>query len=59
MVQNCLWQPTPLAQAWLNDMFLPPDDFDSPLNAVVVRSGDQTILIDAGHGFDPDVQLPQ
>lgn len=45
--------------AWLNDMFLPPDAFDWPLNAVLVRSGRQTILIDAGLGFDPDLHLPR
>jgi glyoxylase-like metal-dependent hydrolase (beta-lactamase superfamily II) len=41
--------------AWLNDMFLPPDAFDWALNAVVVRSGGRTILIDAGLGLEyPD-----
>ena len=41
--------------AWLNDMFLPPDVFDWALNAVVVRSGGRTILIDAGLGMEyPD-----
>ncbi|OWJ64372.1 MBL fold metallo-hydrolase [Inquilinus limosus] len=45
--------------AWLKDMFLPPDAFDWALNAVVVRSGDQTILVDAGLGFDPDLHLPR
>lgn len=45
--------------AWLNDMFLPPDAFDWSLNAVLVRSGDQTILIDAGLGLDPDLNLPR
>jgi len=44
---------------WLNDMFLPPDAFGWALNVVVVRSGSQTILIDAGLGFDPDLQLPR
>src|SRR6476660_5178229 len=44
---------------WLNDMFLPPDAFDWALNVVVVRSGGQTILIDAGLGFDPDLHLPR
>jgi glyoxylase-like metal-dependent hydrolase (beta-lactamase superfamily II) len=44
--------------AWQSDMFL-PDMFDWPLNAVVVRSGDQTILVDAGLGADPDLHLPQ
>ena len=36
--------------AWLDDVFLPPDAFAWPLNAVVVRSGDQTILVDTGLG---------
>jgi len=45
--------------AWLHDMFLPPDAFDWALNAVVVRSGDQTILVDAGLGFDPDMPVPR
>ena len=45
--------------AWLKDMFLPPDAFDWALNVVVVRSGGQTILIDAGLGFDPDLHLPR
>ncbi|GEP07596.1 MBL fold metallo-hydrolase [Methylobacterium oxalidis] len=45
--------------AWLKDMFLPPDAFDWPLNAVLVRSGEQTILIDAGLGLDPDLHLPR
>jgi glyoxylase-like metal-dependent hydrolase (beta-lactamase superfamily II) len=35
---------------WLDHMFLPPDKFDWPLNVLVVRSGDQTILVDAGVG---------
>jgi glyoxylase-like metal-dependent hydrolase (beta-lactamase superfamily II) len=45
--------------AWLDDMFLPPDAFDWPLNVVVVRSGGQTILIDAGLGSDPNLNLPR
>jgi glyoxylase-like metal-dependent hydrolase (beta-lactamase superfamily II) len=45
--------------AWLDDMFLPPDAFDWALNVVVVRSGRQTILIDAGLGCDPDLHLPR
>src|SRR6195256_3751461 len=45
--------------AWLNDMFLPPDRFDWALNAVVVRSGGRTILIDAGIGMDPGLDLPR
>jgi glyoxylase-like metal-dependent hydrolase (beta-lactamase superfamily II) len=40
--------------AWLKDMFL-PDTFDWALNAVVLRSGGRTILIDAGLGAEfPD-----
>ena len=41
--------------AWLDDMFLPPDVLEWPLNVVVVRSGGRTILIDAGLGVEfPD-----
>jgi glyoxylase-like metal-dependent hydrolase (beta-lactamase superfamily II) len=36
--------------AWLEDMFLPPDAFDWPLNVLVVRSGGRTILVDSGLG---------
>lgn len=36
--------------AWLEAMFLPPDAFDWPLNVLVVRTGSQTILVDAGLG---------
>jgi glyoxylase-like metal-dependent hydrolase (beta-lactamase superfamily II) len=36
--------------AWMADMFLPPDKFDWPLNVLVVRSGDRTILVDSGLG---------
>lgn len=50
----------PMARAaWMRDMFLPPDAFDWPLNAVVVRSGNQTILVDAGLGLDPNLHLPR
>ena len=45
--------------AWLDAMFLPPDMLDWPLNVVVVRSGDRTILVDAGLGADPDLHLPR
>ena len=45
--------------AWMHDMFLPPDAFDWSLNVVVVRSGGQIILIDAGLGADPDLNLPR
>ena len=40
-------------------MFLPQDAFDWSLNVVVVRSGNQTILIDAGLGLDPNLNLPR
>lgn len=50
----------PKARAtWFKDMFLPPDAFDWALNVVVVKSGTQTILIDAGLGLDPDLNLPR
>jgi glyoxylase-like metal-dependent hydrolase (beta-lactamase superfamily II) len=40
---------------WLDDQFLPPDVLDWPLNVVVVRTGTQTILVDAGLGMEfPD-----
>ena len=40
---------------WLDDRFLPRDVLDWPLNVVVVRSGDRTILVDAGLGAEfPD-----
>jgi glyoxylase-like metal-dependent hydrolase (beta-lactamase superfamily II) len=45
--------------AWLGNMFLPSDAFDWALNAVVVRSDDKIILIDAGLGSDPDLHLPR
>lgn len=50
--------------AWLDVMFLPADAFDWPLNVLVVRSGDQTILVDAGlggqfPGFPRAGQFPQ
>lgn len=35
---------------WFQEMYLPPDAFDWPLNVLVVRSGDRTILVDAGLG---------
>jgi glyoxylase-like metal-dependent hydrolase (beta-lactamase superfamily II) len=38
--------------AWLDDMFLSRDSFDWALNAVVVRSGGRTILIDSGLGVE-------
>ena len=45
--------------AWLDDMFLPADVLDWPLNVVVARSGGRTILIDAGLGADPNLHLPR
>jgi glyoxylase-like metal-dependent hydrolase (beta-lactamase superfamily II) len=40
---------------WLDDMFLPRDVLDWPLNVVVVRSGGRTILVDSGLGVEfPD-----
>lgn len=45
--------------AWLSDMFLPVDAFDWSLNVVLVRSCGQTILVDAGLGLDPDLNLPR
>ena len=45
--------------AWLKNMFLPPDALDWALNAVVVKSGGRTILIDAGLGADPNLNLPR
>ncbi|MGX9142743.1 MBL fold metallo-hydrolase [Mesorhizobium sp. 128a] len=50
---------TAVRTAWLDEMFLPPDAFDWSLNAVVVHSGAQTILIDAGLGLDPNLNLPR
>jgi glyoxylase-like metal-dependent hydrolase (beta-lactamase superfamily II) len=41
--------------AWLDEMFLPSDVLDWPLNVVLVRSGGRTILVDAGLGMEfPD-----
>src|SRR5262245_17067831 len=45
--------------AWLEDNFLPPDMLEWALNVVVVRNGGRTILIDAGLGADPDLNLPR
>src|SRR5262244_120014 len=43
--------------AWLEDRFLPPDMLEWALNAVVVRSGGRTILIDVGIGTEfPDLK---
>src|SRR5262249_18686253 len=45
--------------AWLEHEFLSPEMLEWPLNVAVVRSGDRTILIDAGIGMDPGLDLPQ
>ncbi|MGD9508559.1 MAG: MBL fold metallo-hydrolase [Geminicoccaceae bacterium] len=45
--------------AWLEDKFLPPETLEWALNVVLVRSGGRTILIDAGLGADPDLNLPR
>ena len=45
--------------AWLADNFLPPDILEWALNVMVVKSGDRTILIDAGLGADPELNLPR
>jgi glyoxylase-like metal-dependent hydrolase (beta-lactamase superfamily II) len=43
-------------EAWLKDMFLPPNVLEWALNVVVVRSGGRTILIDSGMGVEyPDL----
>lgn len=49
---------------WFKDMFLGPDAFDWALNVLVVRGGEQTILVDAGlggqfAGFPRAGQFPQ
>jgi len=36
--------------AWLDERLLTPDVYSWPLNAIVVRSGGQTVLIDSGVG---------
>jgi hypothetical protein len=43
----------------MNDMLLPPDKLEWPLKVVVVRSGRRTVLIDAGLGVDPGLDLPR
>lgn len=48
-----------LRGAWLENRFLPPDVLEWALNAVLVRSGGRTILIDAGIGADPGLNLPR
>lgn len=47
-------EPARLA-AWLEDQFLPPDVLEWPLNVIVLRRGDRTILVDSGIGDEyPD-----
>jgi glyoxylase-like metal-dependent hydrolase (beta-lactamase superfamily II) len=50
--------------AWFKNMFVGPDMFDWALNVLVVRSGDQTVLVDSGvggqfPGFPRAGQFPQ
>ncbi|MBB6427118.1 MBL fold metallo-hydrolase [Sphingopyxis sp. JAI128] len=42
---------------WLDAQFLPREIAEWPLNVLVVRSGDQVILVDAGLGMDPNLKL--
>jgi len=44
---------------WFKDMYLPPNALDWALNVMVVHSGQRSILIDAGLGMDPDLNLPR
>jgi glyoxylase-like metal-dependent hydrolase (beta-lactamase superfamily II) len=47
-------------EAWLDDRLLPSGVFKWPLNAVVVRTGGRTMLIDAGIGAEyPDFKAGQ
>jgi glyoxylase-like metal-dependent hydrolase (beta-lactamase superfamily II) len=49
------WLPTPPRPPWLKDRFQSPEVYTWALNAVVVRSGGRTILIDSGVGSEfPD-----
>src|SRR5262245_8294876 len=46
--------------AWLNDRLLAPDVFTWPLNVMVARSGNQTVLVDTGIGDEfPDFRAGQ
>jgi glyoxylase-like metal-dependent hydrolase (beta-lactamase superfamily II) len=45
--------------AWLDDMRQSPDVFKWPLNVVVLRSGDRTILVDAGIGEEIPANFPR
>ncbi|WP_303635557.1 MBL fold metallo-hydrolase [Stenotrophomonas tuberculopleuritidis] len=49
----------PERSEWLDEMYLPHDVFEWALNVMVVRSAGRTILIDAGLGMDPELQLPR
>lgn len=46
-----------ILEGWLDDQFLPRDQIEWPVNVLVVRSGDQTVLVDAGLGNDPNLNL--
>jgi hypothetical protein len=39
----------------IDQLMLPPEMLDWPLNVVVVRSGGKTILIDAGAGLNSNL----
>jgi glyoxylase-like metal-dependent hydrolase (beta-lactamase superfamily II) len=38
--------------AWLDDRLQPPDVYKWPLNVIVLRCGDKTVLVDAGMGAE-------
>ncbi|SEH18874.1 Metallo-beta-lactamase superfamily protein [Sphingopyxis sp. YR583] len=46
-----------ILDTWLGEQFLPREVAEWPLNVLVVRSGEQTILVDAGLGMDPNLKL--
>src|SRR4029077_15294853 len=45
--------------AWLEGMFLPPDVLEWALNVGGGKGGHRHILLDAGLGRDPDLNLPR
>lgn len=42
---------------WLDEQFLQREVAEWPLNVLVVRSGEQVILVDAVLGMDPNLKL--
>ncbi len=44
---------------WLDDMCQPPDVFNWPLNVIVVRSGNRTVLVDSGAGVEFSAEVPR